>query len=509
MLCYGERGWLVELADGDARRAWRAALADAVPTGVIDVVPAARTVLVAFDSAASARAAGPALRALAVSPAAAEPPERLEGSIEIPVRYDGADLAEVARLLDVTPADVVARHVAQQWFVDFMGFLPGFAYLLPTSAERSPRVPRRESPRAIVPPGSVGLAEEFTGVYPQASPGGWQLIGRTAAPLWDQHRDPPALLSPGDRVRFVDADGRGEPVKAAPAAPPPGEIAFTVLASGAQLLIEDLGRPGHAHLAVSAGGAADRAALRRGNRLLGNPDGAAGLENVIGGARLRSEADQWVCLTGAPGPVSVDSRPVAYDDPVWLRTGEELWLGPVSTGLRRYLCRRGGVGGASLFGSLSTDPVSGLGPPPLTPGDAIPGADVDPVGEVCGGLTMHESAHARPFRLHPGPRADWFPDGQDALASATWTVTSELDRIGVRLSGPRLTQARRGELPSEGLLRGAVQVPPNGQPIVFGPDHPTTGGYPVIACVAEADLDRFSQLRPGDAVTFQRAPILR
>lgn len=501
LLRYGERGWLMELADGDARRAWHAALHDAALAGILDAVPAARTVHVLFESEADAQAAEPALRALGV-PTSVPAPERHKAPTEIPVRYDGTDLLDVAQLLGVEPDEVVERHLAQEWFVDFLGFLPGFAYLVPAGAERPLRVPRRASPRASVPPGSVGLADEFTGVYPQASPGGWQLIGRTAAPLWDQHRDPPSLLSPSDRVRFIEASAHEEPVQATPAASAQGEIAFTVLATGAQLLIQDLGRPGHAHLAVSSGGAADRQALRRGNRLLGNPEGTAGLENLLGGARLRSELDQWVCLTGAPGPVVVGSRPVAHEDPFWVRAGEGLLIGPASMGLRRYLCRRGGVGGASLFGSLSTDPVSGLGPPPLTPGEPILAADVDPVGQVSAGLTLYEPAQARPFRLHPGPRADWVVCGIDALVSHPWTISSQLDRIGVRLSGPALARARGGELPSEGIVRGAVQVPPSGQPIVFGPDHPTTGGYPVIACVAEAELDRLAQLRPGEVVSF-------
>lgn len=519
LLPYGERAWLVELADGAARRSWHAALnssqfsSSRPPRGIVEVVPASRTVLVVFRSRLHALAAETHLRSIAAASTRTESPVTSAAAVEIPVIYDGADLAEVSHLLGIDAADVAALHQRQLWFVDFMGFLPGFAYLLPAEPDRRLQVPRRDNPRTRVPAGSIGLAEEFTGLYPQASPGGWQLIGRTTACLWDQHRDAPALLSPGTRVRFVDAIGfdGAEQVDQAASTPPagghpsPGPEALTVLDPGAQLLVEDLGRVGNAASAVSGGGAADQGALRRGNRLLGNPEGAAGIESLMGGARLRSLADQWVCVTGAPGPVSVGDRAVGHEDAVWLRAGQELRIGLATLGLRRYLCVRGGVGGLAVLGSRSSDPVSGLGPPPLQPGDAVVAGDAEPTDGVSSGMSLYEPANSRPFGLYPGPRADWFADGLMGLISSEWTVTGEQDRIGLRIDGPALERLRRAELPSEGVLRGAVQVPPSGQPMIFGPDHPTTGGYPVIACVAEADQDRLAQLRPGDRIVFCRA----
>lgn len=195
----GDRALLVELDDLDQVLGYYTALSADPPTDVVDIVPAARTVLVTTtgDLGVLART----LRTVSV----ADGTQTAGDLIEIPVRYDGEDLEVVARLLECTADEVVARHTGDEWTVAFCGFAPGFGYL--TSA--SPwDIPRRESPRTKVPPGTVGLAGEFSGVYPRQSPGGWQLIGRTSARVFDHERDPAALFHPGRRVRFVDA-GRG------------------------------------------------------------------------------------------------------------------------------------------------------------------------------------------------------------------------------------------------------------------------------------------------------------
>lgn len=169
--------------------------------GVIDLVPAARTVLVAADSPATLLALRPRISELATLPAdGRQVPQPATTTIVLPVRYDGADLDEVAHLTGLTPAEVIEAHTGTEWLAAFGGFAPGFTYL--TGGDPRLRVPRRSSPRTSVPTGSVGLADEFSGVYPSASPGGWQLIGRTDAVLWDPARQPPALIPPGARVRF-------------------------------------------------------------------------------------------------------------------------------------------------------------------------------------------------------------------------------------------------------------------------------------------------------------------
>jgi KipI family sensor histidine kinase inhibitor len=192
----GDRALLVELDDLDEVLGYYAALAADPPAEVVDIVPAARTVLV--TTAGSLDALSRTLRA--VTPSAGT--LTTGDLVEIPVTYDGEDLADVARLLDCSVAEVVARHTGEEWTVAFCGFAPGFGYL---TSPGTWDVPRRESPRTKVPTGSVGLAGEFSGVYPRESPGGWQLIGRTSVRIFDQERDPAALFHPGRRVRFVDA----------------------------------------------------------------------------------------------------------------------------------------------------------------------------------------------------------------------------------------------------------------------------------------------------------------
>lgn len=198
LLPSGSAALLVELDGLDDVLALYAALSADPPAGVVDVVPAARTVLLVTDPAATTLAAvADAVRATTPRPDA----QAAGDSVELPVHYDGADLAEAAELLGLTPAGLVERHTGAEWTVAFCGFAPGFGYL--TQPAGAWDVPRRATPRTRVPPGSVALAGEFSGVYPRESPGGWQLIGRTDVAVFDLDREPAALLRPGTRVRFT------------------------------------------------------------------------------------------------------------------------------------------------------------------------------------------------------------------------------------------------------------------------------------------------------------------
>ena len=194
----GASAVLVELDSLEQVMGLDVALRDAPPAGTVDLVPAARTVLVVFDAATTSIERVVAdISGRQISPVV----EREGPLVEVPVVYDGEDLAEVAALSGLSERDVVARHLRPEYRVAFCGFAPGFAYI--AGGDPALRVPRRRSPRTAVPAGSVALADEFTGVYPRQMPGGWQLIGRTDAALWNLDRDPPALLPPGTRVRFV------------------------------------------------------------------------------------------------------------------------------------------------------------------------------------------------------------------------------------------------------------------------------------------------------------------
>ncbi len=502
VLACGDAALLVEVHGLGEVLALAAAARRAELRGVRDVVPGARTVLLLCDPGTDL---GVLRRALAALPPGTAQNEG-GGVVDIPVVYDGPDLDEVGRVTGLGAEGVVAAHTGRPWRVAFGGFAPGFAYL--AGGDERLHVARRAQPRTTVPAGAVGLAGGFSGIYPRAGPGGWQLIGRTNAVPWNPDDTPPALLPPGAQVRFVRTSeprrtsdgGRNRTVA------PKCARSVEVVATGVLALLQDLGRIGLASSGVGVSGAADRAAFRLGNRLVANPESAAAVEVVFGGLVVRVGAEVpaplLVALTGAPAPASVDGTPVGHHALVTLRAGQTLALGPPPTGLRTYLAVRGGVAVPQVLGSRSTDVLSGVGPAPLTVGDVLP------VGPEPAELPLVDVAPLAPptdgpitLRAVLGPRADWVADPA-ALARTTWTASSRSDRVGMRLDGTPLERLDRGELPSEGMVRGAIQVPPDGGPVLFGADHPVTGGYPVVAVVLLADLDRAAQIRPGQQVRF-------
>jgi biotin-dependent carboxylase-like uncharacterized protein len=284
--------------------------------------------------------------------------------------------------------------------------------------------------------------------------------------------------------------------------------ALEVLETGPLATVQDLGRPGLASLGVGQSGAADVESLRLANRLVGNDEGAAGVEATLGGLTLRARGGSYVALTGAPCPMTVDGRQAAPYSLVWLPDGAVLRVGAPTAGLRSYLAVRGGLDLPLVIESRSTDTLAGLGPAPLSPGDRLP------VGDPPGAHPAVDLAPVRRpgtgevrLRVLPGPRADWFTRAaHHALVSDTYEVTAESNRIGMRLLGAPLSRTRDDELPSEGMVRGALQVPPSGQPTLFLADHPVTGGYPVIAVVVAADIGLAAQARPGQHLRFTRVP---
>lgn len=282
-----------------------------------------------------------------------------------------------------------------------------------------------------------------------------------------------------------------------------GSTDWEVLDTGTLTTVQDLGRPGHAHLGVPRAGALDLPAASLANRLVGNDAAAAVLEVTFGGLALRAGAGRWVAVTGAPGPVSVDDAARGHARGEWVPAGATLRVGTPVTGVRSYVAIAGGIAVPPVLGSRSTDTLAWVGPPRVEPGALLP------VGEPAGQprpLDTPRPPRAGSLRLAVGPREDWFAaDAVDLLCGTTYTVHADSNRIGLRLSGATLERARSGELPSEGMVLGAVQVPPSGQPVVFLADHPVTGGYPVIGVVDTDDLWQCAQLRPGDEVRFTRS----
>ena len=588
----GDAALLVQ-ADDLAGRLTAAIVSQRIP-GVLDVITGARTVLVTTEPG-RLDLGELAERVLALPlPAAAAGATELA---ELPVVYDGPDLADVARLTGLAVDEVIARHAAAEYTVGWMGFSPGFGYLTGLDPALA-AVPRLAEPRLRVPAGTVAIAGGLAAVYSSTSPGGWRLLGRTSAVLWDPERDPPALLAPGTRVRFRPVDPAASPARASTAAPPtpspaappapasapsatavpgaqggfhdrgssrativtqlprswtgangpgapravpPAGRSVEVVRPGPLAIVQDLGRPGFGHLGVPHSGAADAASLQLANRLVGNPESAAGLELTLGRALLRFPDAALVAVTGAPTAVTVSvgpdaaagsapadmpgtsppgtsspgtpgtgaSREMEHGSAFWVPAGGQVQVGAPSAGLRSYLAVRGGIDVPPVLGSRSADLRSGLGPAPLRAGDLLP---VGPPGEQPAGQArlparpapeMPVPGEPTKLRVILGPRDDWFgPGALDVLCGANYVVTPASDRTGLRLDGPALRRARDDELPSEGVVTGALQVPPGGQPILLLADHPVTGGYPVIAVVAAADIGLAAQLRPGVRLRF-------
>ncbi|MEU5978110.1 biotin-dependent carboxyltransferase family protein [Streptomyces sp. NPDC047315] len=280
--------------------------------------------------------------------------------------------------------------------------------------------------------------------------------------------------------------------------------AIAVVRAGALTTVQDLGRFGHAHLGVGRSGALDGPAARLVNRLVGNAEGAAVLETTVNGCAVRPRRAVTVAVGGAPCPVAVDGRPVAWGAAVRVPAGALLELGPATYGVRSYLALAGGVAVEPVLGSRATDLLSGLGPAVLTDGAVLPlGAPGGAPGRVDGVVPWSSPPPELVLRIRLGPRADWFTGAAlHTLVAGGHQVSAAGNRIGMRLEGPPLQRAREGELPSEGMVLGAVQVPPDGCPVVFLADHPTTGGYPVVAVVDHRDLPGAAQAVPGTPVRF-------
>jgi biotin-dependent carboxylase-like uncharacterized protein len=275
-----------------------------------------------------------------------------------------------------------------------------------------------------------------------------------------------------------------------------------IIKTGPLALLEDLGRPGLAHMGVTRSGAADRRSHTLANRLVANPNDRATIEVMFGGFSARVHGDDVaIAVTGADANPSVNGVPFGTNSIHYAHDGQVISLGSPNSGLRSYLAVRGGIEVAPVLGSRSYDVMSAIGPQPLQAGDVLnvgghtddfPELDQAPVASIADDLLE--------VLVVPGPRDDWFTD-PDALVHTDWIATDRSDRVGMRLAGrPLQYRWPDRQLPSEGATRGAIQVPPNGLPVILGPDHPVTGGYPVIGVVADADIDKIAQIRPGQHV---------
>jgi biotin-dependent carboxylase-like uncharacterized protein len=284
-------------------------------------------------------------------------------------------------------------------------------------------------------------------------------------------------------------------------------ISLEILRTGPFAVVEDLGRPGLAHLGVGRSGAADRRAHTLANRLVANPDDRATIEVTFGGlaARVRG-GDVDIAVTGADTDPTVNGIKFGTNSIHHVRDGQVISLGAPRAGLRTYLAVRGGICVDPVLGSRSYDVMSAIGPAPLRSGDRLPvGEHTDDYPEVDQAPVAAITADVVELSAVPGPRDDWFVD-PDALVHSEWLVSDRSDRVGMRLVGrPLQYRYPDRQLPSEGTTRGAIQVPPNGLPVILGPDHPVTGGYPVVGVVIDEDVDKIAQVRPGQRVRLHWA----
>lgn len=519
----GDTALLVQSAGGEAS-AWVAALESDLLTGVTDVVAAFGTLGVFFDPTRVVAGGGSPIAAVAdwVSAriAAAEtvaPPPRREHVI--PVVYGGqhgSDLDEVARRAGVESEEVIELHQSASYEVGAIGFTPGFAFL--TGLREQLHTPRRATPRTSVPAGSVAIGGHYTGVYPLASPGGWNLIGRTSTNLFSLRRDPPSLLRAGDSVRFLqasleDLERCDESQPSAPLVRSRSSPSLQILSPGALTTLQDLGRAGHRSIGVSASGALDASSLRLANVLAGNDQSCAAIEAALVGPQLLCLEDTVVGLAGAAPQVLGGARRLS------LQAGEQLDLRQIAGGGVAYLAIAGGLEADTVLGAAGTDLLAGFGGRagrPLKKGDLLTRSH-PPSGAASSEASPHwsvaspslagvRSGEAR-LRVLRGPQARSL--GDDAwrrLLADEFRVAKESNRMGLRLDGPELG-SDSGHRTSQPVAPGAIQVPPGGKPIILGTDCQTLGGYPVIACVASADLPAMGQLRPGDMVRFEEVTL--
>lgn len=424
-------------------------------------------------------------------------------SVEIPVLFDGPDLEEIVRARNMSLAELVADLSAAELQVAYLGFAPGFAYVegLPPSLSS---IPRRSTPRTSVPAGSVGIAAGYLGIYPQTSPGGWNLIGRTDLVMFDPLVAPYSTVQPGDRIRIVSVSelSATEPTPRIDRPRCSSERRAVVESPGMMTTLQDRGRVGVGHLGVPKGGPADRDLMRLANLLVGNDPDLGVLETTLSGPTVRFDATAHVAVVGAT--VSLDGRPVEPGAVFVVPPGGRVKVDE-SYRLRAYIAVAGGLSGPGLFGSCSTDTLSGLGIGPLVAEDELSMGDPRRPGGYTSDLERNSQ-----IRIVAGPDEFATRDNPELLRrffEEPFVVTTESNRIGVRMERQEPSEIPldrpTGLMRSYGMIEGAIQLPPSNDPIVLLTDHATMGGYPVVATVVSADVGAVAQKRPGETISFE------
>jgi len=445
----------------------------------------------------------------------------------IRVCYDpelAPDLLASAEKCKLTVREFINRHKNSVITVDILGFMPGFAYC--SGLDPSLRLPRLEKPRTTVPPGSVAIAELQTAIYPKTTPGGWNIIGRSPDLLFDPLKDRPSLLNAGDRVQFIEIDiDQFKKIQAEESLNISQHIkkydsqkgAVEVISSGLLTTIQGLPRYGLAHLALSAGGAIDKEGARLANALVGNSEDAAGLEITGTGPKLLFHLDAWVAWVGAQCVVKIDGQIIPGNRPVYIRQGQILSFGAMTQGYRIFLVFRGGIESEFILGSRGSHLSAGIGDKQVQKGDIL--CLSKPLREAPLLKKLHQEHHAYPkwsvaspslsgqniqlIKAIPSVHLNLLNTQEQAsLWKSIWTVSSQSNRMGMRLDSDFSISSPINGIASQGILFGTLQLPPSGQPILMMAEHATTGGYPRLLETIESERSKLAQLRPGEKIQF-------
>jgi biotin-dependent carboxylase-like uncharacterized protein len=402
--------------------------------------------------------------------------------------------------------------------------MPGFAYC--SGLDPSLRLPRLEKPRTAVPPGSVAIAELQTAIYPKTTPGGWNIIGRSPDLLFDPLKDRPSLLNASDRVQFIEIDiDQFKKIQAEESLNVSQHIkkydsqkgAVEVISSGLLTTIQSLPRYGLAHLALSAGGSMDKEGARLANALVGNSEDAAGLEITGTGPKLLFHLDTWVAWVGAQCVVKIDGQIVPGNRPVYIRQGQTLSFGGMTQGYRIFLALRGGIESEFILGGRGSHLSAGVGDKQVQKGDLLDLSRLSREAPLLKQLDQEHHPHpkwsvASPslsrqnvqlIKAIPSVHLNLLNTQEQAsLWESVLTVSSQSNRMGMRLDGNFSISSPIAGIASQGIWFGTVQLPPSGQPILMMAEHATTGGYPRLLETIESERSKLAQLRPGDKIQF-------
>ena len=477
--------------------------------GVLDIVPSYAAILLRFDPLITdGETIKNTLEEILISNPSSAAHKSQRRVIEIPVVYGGEygpDLEAVAEHTGLSTEEVIRLHSEPEYPVYMIGFLAGFPYL--GGLNPALATPRLASPRLSVPVGSVGIPDKQTGIYPVESPGGWQIIGRTDAKLYDPYSDKPFLVSAGDVIKFVpvdklniNGDDNSNSENKSECEP-----ALRILSSGPLTTIQDLGRNGYMDKGISVCGAMDANALAELNLMLGNSASAAGLEATFITPRIEFLRDTIFAVSGIPHPIKA-------------KAGEIFESFTMQKGIRTYFAFAGGIDVPPVLGSRSTDiknRIGGLNGRKLAAGDelALFDCENDRLSDIDIAADISSSSYDAPaygadaivLYITSGPQYDDISDdGISLFLNSEYTVSTASDRMGTRFDGPSLAFAdgKDGNIITDGLAPGAIQVTSSGQPILMNIDCQTTGGYSKPFWLASISKKQVAQLRPGDNVKF-------